>query len=68
MFFYFPNFECQLSPTRIAQIDSDLLTQSYILLIEIKNMRGTLHFQEQPYQLIQELEGHSIAYHCPQIN
>lgn len=31
-------------------------------------MRGTLHFQEQPYQLIQELEGHSIAYHCPQIN
>ncbi|MGE7918111.1 nuclease-related domain-containing protein [Viridibacillus sp. NPDC093762] len=66
-FFYFPNFECQLSPTRIAQIDSVLLTQSYILLIEIKNMRGTLHFQEQPYQLIQELEGQSKAYHCPQM-
>ncbi|MGE7925390.1 nuclease-related domain-containing protein [Viridibacillus arvi] len=66
-FYYFPNFECQLSPTRIAQIDSVLLTQSYILLIEIKNMRGTLHFQEQPYQLIQELEGQSIAYHCPQM-
>ncbi|MGE7625055.1 nuclease-related domain-containing protein [Viridibacillus sp. NPDC096237] len=66
-FFYFPNFECQLSPTRIAQIDSILITQSYILLIEIKNMRGTLHFNEQPYQLIQEIDGQSIAYHCPQM-
>ncbi|MBK3493735.1 NERD domain-containing protein [Viridibacillus sp. YIM B01967] len=66
-FFYFPNFECELSPTRFSQLDSVLLTNRYLLLIEIKNMRGELHFNEQPYQLIQDIEGKKGAYHCPQM-
>ena len=61
-----PNVEIQASPNRLIQIDSLIITPSYICVLEVKQLRGTLKFLENPYQLIQTIDGSNTTYVCPQ--
>lgn len=61
-----PNVEIQASPNRLIQIDSLIITPSYICILEVKHLRGTLKFLENPYQLIQSIDGTNTTYVCPQ--
>ncbi|MBK3494798.1 NERD domain-containing protein [Viridibacillus sp. YIM B01967] len=63
---YFPNAELQVSKYRFIQIDSLIITPSYICIFEVKNMRGILRFHENPFQLIQIVDGKKRIYDCPQ--
>ncbi|QOV13493.1 NERD domain-containing protein [Viridibacillus arvi] len=65
-YFYFPNVELQVSKFRFVQIDSLIITPSYICIFEVKNMRGVLRFHENPYQLVQIVDGEKRIYECPQ--
>lgn len=51
---------------RYFQIDKLLLTPSCIIILEVKNMAGTLYFQDIPEQLIQKVMNElEKAYPCP---
>ena len=65
-FIYWPNEELQVSPNRHIQKDAFLLTQNLSCLFEGKNMRCTIKFLENPFQLSQSVEGHEKNYECPQ--
>lgn len=56
------------SEGRFFQIDTLLLSQKYHIIIEVKNMAGTLYFNNDPQQLIQTTnsgEKGEKAYPCP---
>ncbi|WNF38542.1 nuclease-related domain-containing protein [Bacillaceae bacterium IKA-2] len=59
------------SEGRFFQIDTLLLSQKYHIIIEVKNMAGTLYFNNDPQQLIQTTnsgekgEKGEKAYNCP---
>lgn len=65
-YIYVPNVELQVSKFRFVQIDSLIITPSYICIFEVKNMRGVLRFHENPYQLVQIVDGEKRIYECPQ--
>ncbi|MBK3495604.1 NERD domain-containing protein [Viridibacillus sp. YIM B01967] len=65
-FHILPNVELQASQNRFTQIDSLIITTSYICILEIKHLKGTLTFQENPYQLVQVTNGKIVKYVCPQ--
>lgn len=47
------------------QIDTLIITFKYILVIEIKNMKGELEFDEESGQLVQKVENVQNAYDDP---
>lgn len=47
-----PDLHIRLHATRYIQIDTLILTQSYILITEVKNITGTLRFKEYPNKLL----------------
>nr|WP_298469750.1 nuclease-related domain-containing protein [uncultured Psychrobacillus sp.] len=48
------------------QIDTLILTQKYLAILEIKNIRGKISFQRNPDQLIREINGEITAFKCPE--
>lgn len=47
------------------QIDSLILTRSSIILLEVKNIKGTIYFDTKFHQLIRSLEGIESAFQDP---
>ncbi|MGG0655718.1 nuclease-related domain-containing protein [Rummeliibacillus pycnus] len=66
-FVYLPNITITLPHNKKSQIDGLLITEKYILIVEVKNMKGELFFESSPAQLIQKTEEGEKAYSCPQI-
>ncbi|MFC4410627.1 nuclease-related domain-containing protein [Chungangia koreensis] len=57
----------QINPQWFIQIDTLIITNRYILILEIKSYRGILHFEEDPYTLIQINDEDSFVRRCPQL-
>ncbi|HEX7063886.1 MAG TPA: NERD domain-containing protein [Bacillales bacterium] len=53
------------SDNRFFQMDTILLTPFYILIIEAKNISGTVYFDEQFHQLIRTNDGQEVAFKDP---
>ena len=56
----------QVDPSSYLQIDTLILTQKYIALLEIKNIRGKIAFQKNPDQLLREFDGEITPFRCPE--
>lgn len=52
---------------KFFQIDSLILSDSYIILLEIKNIKGTIYFDTHFHQLIRILNGIESAFQDPVI-
>ena len=60
------DFHSRLHPKRHIQIDTLILTRSYILIIEIKNIIGTLRFKKDPNQLVRIVDNiEEKSFDCP---
>lgn len=57
----------QINPNWFIQIDTLIITNKYILILEVKSYKGTLHFEDNPYALIQIVDDDSIVRRCPQL-
>lgn len=57
----------QINPHWFIQIDTLIITNRYILILEIKSYRGILHFEEEPHALIQINDENSFVRRCPQL-
>jgi hypothetical protein len=55
-----------LDQNSYLQIDTLIITRKYICVLEIKNIKGKIHFQRNPNQLIRELNGETTTYKCPE--
>ena len=55
----------EVSENRFFQIDALLLAQNQHLILEVKNMAGTLYFNNEPQQLVQTINNEEKAYQCP---
>lgn len=47
------------------QIDSIIVSESYIILLEIKNIKGTIYFDSNFHQLIRSIDGIETAFQDP---
>lgn len=56
----------QIRPGSFLQIDTLIITQKYIAILEIKNIKGRIHFQQNPNQLVRELNGETSTFKCPE--
>ena len=56
----------QIRPGSFLQIDTLIITRKYIAILEIKNIKGKVYFQQNPKQLLRELNGESTTYKCPE--
>lgn len=57
----------QINPKWFIQIDTMVITAQYVLILEIKTYRGILHFEDDPYALIQMVDGETHVRRCPQL-
>lgn len=57
--------DLSLSSTCTFQMDSLFLTRYYAIIFEVKNIAGTLRFQDTPPQLIQIKDGQIKGYDSP---
>lgn len=62
----FKDLYIQTGPDSYLQIDTLIVTQKYIAILEIKNIKGKIYFQKNPKQLIRELNGTTTTYKCPE--
>lgn len=60
-----PNFSTRSKLGSFYQMDTIILTNRYILLLEIKNIRGEIEFQTNPNQLKRTFEGKIDYLTCP---
>lgn len=60
-----PNFQTQSTFGTYFQMDTLIVTNRYILLLEIKNIRGHIEFQENPAQIIRTYDGVEEKLDCP---
>lgn len=47
------------------QIDTLIISPKFIMLLEVKNMGGTIYFDRKFNQMIQTYQGNKITYQCP---
>lgn len=59
------NFHARIPNQFAIQIDYLIITHHYILMIEVKNIKGLITFRQNPPQLIRELDGEVLALDCP---
>jgi hypothetical protein len=64
-FFIFHDIRLQHCNNEYFQIDILLLTSNYLVILEIKNMNGTLCFDQKFHQLIRALNGKEEAFPDP---
>ncbi|MFF2753464.1 nuclease-related domain-containing protein [Psychrobacillus sp. NPDC058041] len=62
-----PDLHFRLHNKRHIQIDTLILTKSYILITEIKNITGTLQFKEYPNKLVRIVDQEEKPFDCPLI-
>lgn len=60
-----PNFTTRNSYGSHYQLDTVLVTNRYVLYLEVKNIRGTIEFMTNPQQLKRTLEGKVDFMSCP---
>jgi hypothetical protein len=58
------NIQLALAPGHTFQIDTLILTEKYVLLLEVKNIKGDLYFETNPHQLRRELNGKTTIMEC----
>lgn len=63
--FIFPGYHALLSSKRYVQIDTLILTPNYILLLEIKNIRGRVEFLQNPDRLRRTSNQVEEYFSCP---
>ncbi|WP_017382193.1 nuclease-related domain-containing protein [Paenisporosarcina sp. TG-14] len=56
----------QIRPDSYLQIDTLIITRKYIAILEIKNIKGKIYFQQNPKQLVRDLNGEITTYKCPE--
>jgi len=56
----------QIRPDSYLQIDTLIITRKYIAILEIKNIKGKVYFQQNPKQLVRDLNGEITTYKCPE--
>ncbi|AYC28934.1 nuclease-related domain-containing protein [Paenisporosarcina cavernae] len=64
--YVFTDLHIPMSNNRYLQIDVLVLTPSYFLLLEVKNIRGTIMFEKNPNQLVREVENVREVFRCPE--
>lgn len=62
---YIPNFTTRNKFGSHFQLDSVLVTNRYVLYLEVKNIRGTVEFVANPQQLKRTFEGKVEYMACP---
>ncbi|MFJ8065511.1 NERD domain-containing protein [Psychrobacillus sp. NPDC096426] len=60
-----PDFHMKVHHNRYIQIDTLIITSSYILIIEVKNMIGTINFKTSPSQIVRILNDEITPFKCP---
>ena len=60
-----PDFHMKVHQNRYVQIDTLIITRSYFLIIEVKNMIGTINFRTSPNQILRILNDEIIPLKCP---
>ncbi|WP_425467617.1 nuclease-related domain-containing protein [Psychrobacillus soli] len=61
-----PDLHIRLHAKRYIQIDTLILTKSYILITEVKNITGTLRFKEYPNKLVRIVDNkEEKPFDCP---
>ena len=60
-----PDLHMKIHENRYIQVDTFIITCSYILIIEVKNIVGTINFKSSPNQLIRTLDDEITAFSCP---
>lgn len=66
-FFVIPNLRLQVRPNQKIELDTLIVTDRYLLILEIKALRGLIRFKTNPYSLEIETEGRIYERECPQI-
>lgn len=62
----FTDVQLRISPNFTFQIDTLIITESYVLIVEVKNIKGTIRFVQNPPHLEQVLEtGDEAVIDCP---
>ncbi len=61
------NLHISLQDDHYLQIDSLIITQKYIAILEIKNIKGTVYFQRNPEQLLRVIDGDTTSFKCPEL-
>lgn len=59
------DFHMRIPNAYSIQIDFIIFTKSYILLLEVKNIKGHIRLQHAPPQLVRTLDGIVQAMDCP---
>ena len=52
----FTDVQLRISPNFTFQIDTLIITERYVLIVEVKNIKGTVRFVQNPPHLEQVLE------------
>lgn len=60
-----PGLHMKIHQNRYIQIDTLIITRSYFLIIEVKNMIGTINFRTSPNQIVRILNEEIIPLKCP---
>ena len=60
-----PDFHMKIHENRYIQVDNLIITRNYILIVEVKNIIGTINFKTFPNQLIRTLNDEITAFACP---
>lgn len=62
----FTDVQLRVSPNFTFQIDTLIITERYVLIVEVKNIKGTIRFVQNPPHLEQVLEtGDQAIIDCP---
>jgi len=54
------------SPRSMAQLDTLIITPNFICILEIKAIKGKISFQQNPAQLVREVDGVQTSFKCPE--
>ncbi|WP_186321502.1 nuclease-related domain-containing protein [Bacillus sp. FJAT-22090] len=61
-----PDLHTKLHPKKVMQIDTLIITTSYILVLEIKNITGTIRFiPNNPSHLVRTKDDKVTSFKCP---
>lgn len=62
----FTDVHLRISPTFTFQIDTLIITERYVLIVEVKNLKDTVRFVQNPPHLEQMFEsGEEVVLDCP---
>ncbi len=62
----YKDLHIQIDTESYLQIDTLIVTQKYIAILEIKNIKGKISFQKNPKQLVREFNDTTTTFKCPE--